>query len=706
MMETYVDKDAPVILGLDLQSRARMAFERWKTGGGCVYLCWICQDGSKTFGNSVALKVHLKEDHNISVTEHRDLYGTPRVVTNKIVCKLCKNNRRIVYEGRHLERHFRQEHRGTSMMEYFLHHIYTEVSGKWNPLSEREQILKRWMGTDKENKLVKAKEIEDSLVNMSLDKEDIENPMCNKKMMRTRLSWSDGSIEPNNETTLPKISLDDTQPNDDSVNVTRKFANLCRFRCKLCDFERNGRFNIIYHSKICHPKEYTGKKRDLFKHVYQRIKTTWHLCHVCDKKILCEKIDICGHARTVHGLSATQYGSIAEKVEEKSVGTATNEIANLCRFRCRICGFEVGCHLKIIAHSKSNHYQEHVLVKIKGETRTYERISTSWHHCKVCSKRILCDLLAIRNHVYQKHKLTMSAYRCKFLTLKENVGNPKTKTKKILSKMPRRNPLRNFSTDAMLEAESSQEAVSKATKASKPKIGNTLSEVQKIFPLESTSKDKCSEETESPKEAREVTTTQVADLCWYRCNYCDFEDRSRKDMACHYRSKHSQEHPEIWGANQKIYQRISTTWHLCLVCNKKIPCDKDAIFAHIRHKHGLTLASYGSGETTTKVANLCQYTCKLCSYNAQSLGIIKFHSKTVHTEELKGNSKVSNTYERTKTVWHQCFLCQQKVLCDRNTISLHTNKKHKLLLHDYITKMEEDPMSDSSLPKIESYQSI
>ncbi len=128
------------ILGLDLEARAKLAFDRWRRGN-CVYLCLICKKEDRTFGSSLGLEMHLVSKHRIGIREHRQVesllrvrlhyvishghimlfarfrYGPARILTDEICCRLCPGDRRIIYEQRQLSVHFKRKHKETSLLK-------------------------------------------------------------------------------------------------------------------------------------------------------------------------------------------------------------------------------------------------------------------------------------------------------------------------------------------------------------------------------------------------------------------------------------------------------------------------------------------------------------------------------------------------------------------------------------------------------------
>ncbi len=424
-METNVENEGPVILGLDLKSRAHLAFEQWKRGGGCVYLCWICQDGSSTFNGSKLLNDHLVNKHKMDLTEHRRLYGPSRVVTDDIICKLCKDSRRIVYEESHLDRHFKVKHVGTSLMEYFVNQCYAEASGLFNPLSDRERILYDWLCYGEGQKLSKeSKDIKDGL-------------HCHKDV------GSDKSVKDFKVVTKTKLPLSEAKEQSIKYGeISHKVANLCRYKCSLCKFESSfpqvvaRHFRRKHHNKKGH---WTASRKGA---ICERIKTIWHMCKVCGKNILCSRQAIRKHARFMHQLNLSAYEALEDMEHIKNTQVkGTNElkendvssshVSNLCQYQCKVCNFNGGSIATMINHAKTNHPEEHAVSR--RANCSYMRTKVIWHVCLLCNKKIPCDRTKINFHVNVRHKTKLAQYEAKARgkTKRETFGKDSVKEEQL-----------------------------------------------------------------------------------------------------------------------------------------------------------------------------------------------------------------------------------------------------------------------------------
>ncbi len=158
----------------------------------------------------------------------------------------------------------------------------------------------------------------------------------------------------------------------------------------------------------------------------------------------------------------------------------------------------------------------------------------------------------------------------------------------------------------------------------------------------------------------------------------------------------------------------------CDMCPKLLLCDSYIINAHLKNAHGLTrgnkknipasdskLKEYERlcslfknstptsltywhkptlpineipiQEVTSRIGNLCIFTCQKCdSKDLPSWRVLRHHYRTVHKSGVQYNPSMVK-----EARCHSCLLCPTAVLNDRTCISTHLTVCHKIGLPEY-----------------------
>ncbi len=249
------------------------------------------------------------------------------------------------------------------------------------------------------------------------------------------------------------------------------------------------------------------------------------------------------------------------------------------------------------------------------------------HECKICHEKLLCDGHFIRRHVMRNHNVTRLDYIRRFSVGKE----------KIIMTLINNAPLSNV----------------------------------------------------------------IDNQCQYTCPVCKKNYICYQNINQHFRSTN---HRKSSMPSKKFLTKV--VLHQCHLCSHKMLCERTFIAKHLKSVHKVSLEKYVNdtgfkqagfimGKTrkflevhaltapvSKTVTNMCQYACNTCSYTNSSWSTFKNHLlRTCH-----GPCQVIKYL--TKTVLHQCHLCDKTLLCDKHHIQKHITRDHQMQMQDYSAKAD------------------
>ncbi len=144
----------------------------------------------------------------------------------------------------------------------------------------------------------------DNLVINSVNKGRKRSLRRAKSSKRSRRTVQDKSKN-SNDLTLFEKELE-------NARVTNNIENLCEYQCRTCKDTFIERVSLTKHFKMTnHALVIPGS---LNKHL---IKIVAHDCHLCCKRILCDKSTIISHLRKVHKISLKEYAAKTDAVYKK-----------------------------------------------------------------------------------------------------------------------------------------------------------------------------------------------------------------------------------------------------------------------------------------------------------------------------------------------------------------------------------------------------
>ncbi len=194
---------------------------------------------------------------------------------------------------------------------------------------------------------------------------------------------------------------------------------------------------------------------------------------------------------------------------------------------------------------------------------------------------------------------------------------------------------------------------------------------------------------------RATVSNRVANLCEYQCPKCDKIYTARESLRCHFKRTN---HVSLGEIKQFL---VKIVVHLCYFCSKKILCEKEILWKHVKKCHKFNSLKKYSDKTnciyeslskkgkkmndllakaniTNSVGNLCEYQCKNCAKTYKSRTGLLCHLKNKkETCMYKGDLKNC----LSKVTAHKCYVCSKLVLCDSYFILNHLrgHKIHSML---------------------------
>ncbi len=549
--------------------------------------------------------------------------------------------------------------------------------------SDCEGISDAWLAYWSNDKKIKKEEeevnefsVKDELEDSDNDKEndnlDIisvnsgsKKSLCRARSAKRSCRRREAKSENSNDLTLFEKELK-------NAPLTNKVENLCKYQCQICNNIFIERSSMSRHfKKTNHALVTQGSLNNYL------IKIVAHNCHLCSKRILCDKITIISHLKNAHKMSLKEYaaktGAIYkdeknmkfatkirltdknQKINVKSKTEPTISIAdalkhsevsenvkNLCYYQCPQCKVGYENRRSLQGHIRTS---GHAILS-RGEKVYKFLVHVVAHMCHICSKKILCDKIEISNHVKHKHKISSLKQYCDMSSIQYE------KTEYVITKT---------------------------------QIGNLLHQNEDL------------ETRITLKDALEqvAVSEKIENLCHYQCKKCKRLYKAKKSLKDHFK-KTSHALTSEKSANTHLIKIIA---HKCLVCSKKILCDKQDIYQHIQTHKIVSLKAYSNKTNAVyenkmerleqdfekfysrnsakqivlkEIGNLCQFLCKSCPYTCKRWALM-----TKHITKENHGPILSPTEYATSVAFHKCYVCGD------NQLLIQHARKHKLNLTAY-----------------------
>ena len=98
--------------------------------------------------------------------------------------------------------------------------------------------------------------------------------------------------------------------------------------------------------------------------------------------------------------------------EEDANKNFSNDYADVCKFRCSLCGLDIDTE-KLRSHINTNHESEECRDTDLDSSRPYS--VKNYHKCGICSKTLLFTRVRLRYHIINDHNIPIQDYNDQFM---------------------------------------------------------------------------------------------------------------------------------------------------------------------------------------------------------------------------------------------------------------------------------------------------
>ncbi len=330
----------------------------------------------------------------------------------------------------------------------------------------------------------------------------------------------------------------------EDANISDSVDNLCTFQCPKCEKVCESRYGFLKHLKQSKHALSSKQIDSCLKDVIA------HKCHICSRKVLCDKGTIVQHLSSHHNVTLKKYchkmnlehtTQMSKKKMEivklcseiSSKHEIRKKLGNFCKFSCLNCDYICNCFRLI---------KEHIRKLEHGPLLSYTKYVTNaiFHKCHVCGELILNDNEIFYGHIMNQHKLTMPQYRKRVAlpNFEEQRNQYISKLKAEIKDIPVVQP--------------------KTNRVSQP---NTLQEDQ--------------------------VTKNVGNLSFFKCPICPKYGLHFQTLVSHCKKEHQ--------AKQLLYNKEhveEARYHRCFICARIVLCDLSILTSHVRRSHGIAISLY------------------------------------------------------------------------------------------------------------------
>ncbi len=458
--------------------------------------------------------------------------------------------------------------------------------------------------------------------------------------------------------------------------VSEEIGNFCLFKCPKCNKNFGTQASLKNH--------FVKTKHSLLpREVYTNYvtKIVVHRCSICLQKILCENCVILSHMKKQHKLKTLQeYIDLVKSNKDKqfwkstillnkdtkskilrskkinSSGIISNSVGNSCLYKCKECG-----NIMESIGGLKEHLRRFHKINAPGNLAYESLIKTVVHKCLVCSEKIICDKLLLKQHMERHKKLSLEQYMDVYNVNETFQQKPKRKLQDWLKEFSEQQ-LTNY----------------------------------KI-------------------------SLAVDNLCKYLCDVCNFTCGWWPKLRKHILANHSTR-TKPSAPSQHI---TKVNFFKCKICSEILLCDNYFINKHLRYEHNEKIGTYKKKVKVPVGKNLKkEYLLELDAaisdipkVPAKSNYVLKsgsladnlltgdvgylslFQCLTCHElllsySALHGHRqlykhKPNGIHSRSDSIvvarYHKCHVCSKIILCDNDLIKKHTGS-HDITYATYITE--------------------
>ncbi len=409
-------------------------------------------------------------------------------------------------------------------------------------------------------------------------------------------------------------------------------------------------------------------------------------------------------------------------------------VGNMCKFKCPICDKTIYSWQILGNHVRT---KSDCAKKLSFADVANVISKANCHSCKICSAKVLCDIVFIRRHMRNKHQMLLKEYIEKFNLdylkavsydhLSENlIGNLCVRKCNdcglqfsCLSSLLRHQKALSHKNVTCNQDNFVKKVFHKCKICNKTiicEMSSIYSHVKKSHKL--SLKEYCKDYGVTIAKSTKATLIEsmkvspfVDDLCTFACADCGELFNSSHRLFGHRRQTR-----HITKKDKFATEPVKGFSYQCKFCTKLLLCDRNIIFNHMKTSHKTKLSNIGQtaskrqyielcktfkkslpvsltvhdhltvsitkiplGEITSAIGNLSSFSCPKCGkqkfFEWRSL---KSHFKTVHLKQIMYSPDFVHTAR-----YHACLLCPKGVLSDRGVLTSHLKAMHKMHLSKY-----------------------
>ncbi len=413
---------------------------------------------------------------------------------------------------------------------------------------------------------------------------------------------------------------------EEQGNVTTKVGNLCEYQCDRCSFTVFSWQTLKNHLIRCHslsiPKNFPEQKREKWL-----LKKVFHVCAVCNAKILCQLRAIAGHVSSFHKMKMDKYYLLLPKeVDSQKVpaSTTAKELSRLPTSKSSAKGIDQDKNETIaatvslsqpptapddegfndgymdFATAKAKQLQVDVTSKIADlwefKCDSCDCVVTEWktllthlreshnkdgaeidprfcqkavyHLCAICDQHIPCTVCSIDCHISEAHNISMDIYKTLLRDDEADSGPSGT----VSGFDPTKDHQGKNAPNSDEKPPTAKDVLAIETNEPKPLPNDNL------VPQES--------DKSEPKVVSDTTKSQ----CQFKCKFCQVQFDNFLSLREHLKGP---DH-NVNSLGKALIEECLVTSVLfqCRMCDIVLLCDHFFISMHAKMQHGLKVTEF------------------------------------------------------------------------------------------------------------------